>query len=138
MFLYNKKTKMGYGVEVHTGVIKKCGHVKWFETKGGYDFYKFSDWDLEQSTIIDIDRLDSNNEIDRRNHEEYIYWIDQYNNLVFRDDYGQSRKVISINKVIKDLKRLLKEDEDNQLQECLDRLEADKKKGLKLVLFVGT
>lgn len=129
---------MGYGVEVHTGVIKKCGHVKWFETKGGYDFYKFGDWDLEQSTIIDIDRLDSNNEIDRRNHEEYIYWIDQYNNLVFRDDYGQSRKVISINKVIKDLKRLLKEDEDNQLQECLDRLEADKKKGLKLVLFVGT
>lgn len=125
-------------MEVHTGVIKKCGHVKWFETKGGYDFYKFGDWDLEQSTIIDIDRLDSNNEIDRRNHEEYIYWIDQYNNLVFRDDYGQSRKVISINKVIKDLKRLLKEDEDNQLQECLDRLEADKKKGLKLVLFVGT
>lgn len=130
---------MGYGVEVDTGVIKKCGHVKWFQTKGGYSFYKFSDWDLEQSTIIDTD--DGRHEMDRRNHEEYIYWIDQYENLVFRDDYGQSRKVISINKVIKDLKRLLKEDYyegNNELQECVDRLEADKKKGLKLVLFKGT
>jgi hypothetical protein len=130
---------MGYGVDVHTGVIKKCGPIKWFETKGGYSFYKFGDWDLEQSTIIDID--DGKHDFNRKNHEEYIYWINRDNNLVFRDDYEQSRKTISISKVIKDLKRLLNDEDfrgNNNLMECLRNLESDKKKGIKLVLFEGT
>jgi len=131
---------MGYGVEVSTGVLRKCGPIQWFDIKGGYSFYKFGGWDLETSTIIDINFNNDLNEFQRKNHEEYIYWVDDDGNLVFRDTYGQSRRVISINKVIKDLKRLLKDDslDDHLLEECIKRLEADKKKGLKLVLFSGT
>lgn len=138
---------MGYGVEVHTGVIKKCGDIKWFEIRGGYSFDKFGEWDLEQSTIIDVEERHNYNggHVPKRyevksDHEKYIYWKDFEGNLVFRDPYLQSRRTISINKVIKDLKRLLKEEEynDSDILDCLEVLEKDKKKGLKLVLFVGT
>ena len=126
---------MGYGVNVNTGVIRKCGDIKWFDFKGGYSFYKFGDWELEHSTIIDT----TNYYLDeQKNHEEYIYWKNEDGNLVFRDAYNQSRRTISISKVIRDLKRLLKEDDDKKLEECIKVLEADKKKGLKLVLFEGT
>jgi len=138
---------MGYGIEVYTGVIKKCGDIKWFEIKGGYSFDN-GYWDLEQSTIIDIEERYNYNEGRvpkmfevKSNHEEYIYWKNSEGNLVFRDTYLQSRKTISINKVIKDLKRKLKNEEYNnnsKIVECLEVLEKDKKKGLKLVLFEGT
>lgn len=137
---------MGYGLEVYTGVIKKCGDIKWFEIRGGYSFYKFGEWDLEQSTIIDIEQYQDGGHVPKMyevksNHEEYIYWKNSEGNLVFRDSYLQSRKTISINKVIKDLKRKAKDEEEyhnSNIVECLEVLEKDKKKGLKLVLFEGT
>jgi hypothetical protein len=133
---------MGYGVEVYTGVIKNCGDIKWFEIRGGYSFDKFGGWDLEKSTIIDIEQshVPKMYEV-KSDHEEYIYYKNSEGNLVFRDSYLQSRRTISINKVIKDLKRKAKYEESyiySNIVECLEVLEKDKKKGLKLVLFEGT
>lgn len=127
---------MGYGVNVHTGTVKKCGDIEWFDIKGGYSFYKFSGWELEQSSIVDMSThyLDAPPE-DRK----YIYWKNRDGVLVYRDIYLFSRKTISIAKVIKDLKRLYKEEgRDSEFLECIRALEADQKKGLKLVLFEGT
>jgi len=125
---------MGYGVEVYTGRLKKCCDITWFDIKGGYSFHKFYDWDLEQSTIVDV----STHYLDRIKEDKYVYWKNRDGILVFRDAYLYSRKTISITSVIKDLKRLIAEEgDDKELEKCIKILEEDKKKGLKLVLFEG-
>lgn len=131
---------MGKSLFVHVGVFKKCGPIKIFNIKGGYDFGKISfRWKLEESTIIDktenyLDVVDNN--------EVYTYWYSIENRIVFRDAYNQSRRTISLSKVIRDLIMHIKEIENDHnynevkyMYECLKELEKCKRRGLKLVLF---
>lgn len=131
---------MGYGVTILCGKLRKCGQIKWMDVKGGYSFYKFGDWELEQQSILDTEYEDDN-------ESKYIYWyksdVDSNNyrgELTNRDDYNQSRKKILTSKIIQDLKKKVKSKHYNnaELEDAILSLTESFKEGYKYSIFVGT
>jgi hypothetical protein len=119
---------MGYGLDVHTGVLRRSGPLRWFDIRGGYSFGKIGQIDCDRESALEAIS------------DDCVYWYDSdTHELKNKDVYGKYRKLVLLSKVIKDLNSLVDKHNANQVNitDCIKVLKDELKKGHRYALLEG-